>query len=107
MESSEIKHLSAQVWWLAQSGLNIIDMMAVVITRSVQPLQQRMHPLWCYNEMNDATHYKRKGPANQKAMAAILADLFKGEEEDFVQLSIQEGCFGYNPVDWVSYDPLS
>lgn len=76
--------------------------MAVAIARCVQPLQQRLHPLWCYNGMSDATRYKRQGPNNQVAMDKILVDLFEGEEEDFARLGIREGCSSYNPAEWVS-----
>lgn len=101
-ESAEVQRLAAKVRLLARSKLTIIDVTAAIITRCVQPLQQRMHPLWCYNGTSDATRYKRKGPDNQAAMAAILADLFKGEEEEFALLGNRDGYSSYNPIEWVS-----
>ena len=88
--------------WLAHNGLTIIDVMAAAIARCVQPLQQRMHPLWCYNGEDDATQCTRKGPADQAAMAVILADLFKGEEQEFAWLRPKEGFSSYNPIEMVS-----
>ena len=61
-----------------------------------------MHPLWCYNGVDDATRYKRMGPADQAAMATILADLFKGEEQEFARLRPKEGFSSYKPIEMVS-----
>jgi hypothetical protein len=76
------------------------------ITQCVQPLQQRGHPLWCYNRTNNVTLHQRHGPDNKVALAKILADLYKGDEAEFARMSIREGCSGYNPADWVSHNPL-
>jgi hypothetical protein len=102
-ESAEVKRLATQVRLLVHSKLTIIDVMTAVIARCVQPLQQRTHPLWRYNGTNDTTRSQRQGPANQAAMAAILADHFKGEKEDFTQLSAKEGYSSHNPIEWVSF----
>ena len=59
-------------------------------------------PLWCYNGTRDTTRSQRQGPPNQAAMAAILADLLKGEKEDFARLSAKKGYSSPNPVEWVS-----
>ena len=99
--------MAAKVMLLASSKLTIIEVMAIAITLCVQPLQQRGHPLWCYSGTNDVTHYQRQGPDNKAGLAKILANLFKGEEADFARMSTREGGSGYNPVDWVSHDPLS
>jgi hypothetical protein len=101
-ESAEVQCLAAKVRLLTHSKLTIIDVMAATIARCVQPLQQRMHPLWCYNGTSDVTRYKRKGPDNQAAMAAMLANLFKGEEEEFAHLRNRDGYSSYNPIEWVS-----
>jgi hypothetical protein len=101
-ECAEVARLAAQVRWLAHNGLTIIDMMAIAIARCVQPLQQRVHPLWNYNGEDDATRYKKKGPANQAAMAAILADLYKGEEQEFARLRLKKGFSMYEPIEMVS-----
>ena len=58
--------------------------------------------MWQYNGMSDTTCSRRLGPANQLALAAALADLYKGEKEDFVQLQVKEGYSSYNPIEWVS-----
>jgi hypothetical protein len=80
--------------------------MAAAITRCVQPLQQRIHPLWRYNGTSDTTRSRRLGPANQAALEAALADLYKGEKEDFVRLPVKEGYSSYNPIEWVSLSTL-
>ena len=101
-ESAEVMRLAAQVRWLAHNGLTVIDVMAAAIARCVQPLQQRMYPLWCYNKEDDATRYTRTRPADQAVMAAILADLFKGEEQEFARLRPKEGFLSYKPIEMVS-----
>ena len=58
--------------------------------------------MWHYNGEDDATHCGRKGPTNFATLAATLADLFKGEKEDFAHLKCQEGFSMYTPIDWVS-----
>ena len=58
--------------------------------------------MWHYNGEDDATRCGRKGPANFAALAATLADLFKGEKEDFARLKCREGFSMYTPIDWVS-----
>jgi hypothetical protein len=52
------------------------------------------------------TRHQRQGPDNKAALAKILADLFKGDEAEFARMSIREGYSGYNPMDWVSHNPL-
>ena len=101
-----MRALSAKIRLLTSSKLTMIEVMAIAITRCVQPLQQRGHPLWCYNGTNDVTHHQRQGPDNKAALAKILADLFKGDEAEFARMSIREGCSGYIPADWVSHNPL-
>ena len=58
--------------------------------------------MWHYNGEDDATRCGRKGPANFAALGATLADLFKGEKEDFARLKCREGFSMYTPIDWVS-----
>ena len=70
--------------------------------RGVQPLQYRGHPLWCFNGADDATRYGRKGPDNAAALAKILSELFKGEEEEFTRIKPRDGFSMYNPPSWVS-----
>ena len=53
--------------------------------------------------MDDASHYKREGPDTPAALAAILADLYKGEKEEFTCLNCREGFSMYNPIEWVSF----
>ena len=87
---------------LTYSGLCIDEVMAIAIKRCIQPLQSRVTPLWNYNREDDASHYRPEGPDNQAALAAMLVDLYKGEEEDFARLNCREGFSMYNPIEWVS-----
>ena len=59
--------------------------------------------MWHYNGEDDASHCLRQGPDNFAALATILADLFKGEKEDFTRLKCQEGFSMYYPIDWASF----
>ena len=91
-----------RIQMLAQSGLTVIEVMSICIMRGVQPLQYRGHPLWCFNEADDATRYGRKGPDSATALAKILSDLYKGEEEEFARIKPKDGFSMYNPPSWVS-----
>ena len=82
-DNAEIKRLVSKIKILAHSGLSIVEVMAILITRCVQPLQSRGLPMWHYNGEDDASRCRRKGPANFDALAATLDDLFKGEKEGF------------------------
>ena len=95
--------LVSKVRLLAHSGLSMIEVMAIAIKRCIQPLQSKVTPLWCYNREDDASRCLCKGPDNFAALATILADLFKGEKEDFTRLKCREGFSMYNPIDWVSF----
>ena len=46
--------------------------------------------MWNYNGEDDASRCLRKGPDNFAALATILADLYKGEKEDFTHLKCRE-----------------
>ena len=59
--------------------------------------------MWNYNGEDDASRCLRKGPDNFAALATILADLYKGEKEDFTHLKCREGFSMYIPIDWVSF----
>ena len=72
---------------LAKSGLIIIEVMSICIMRGVQPLQYRGKPMWHFNGEDDATRCGRKGPDSATALAKILSDLYKGEEEEFLRIS--------------------
>ena len=87
---------------LAKSGLTIIEVMAICIKRGVQPLQHRGRPMWHYNGEDDATRRGRKGPDSTAALARILSDLYKGEEEEFLRIKTRDGFSMYNPREWVS-----
>ena len=76
--------------------------MAIAIKRCIEPLQSRVTPLWCYNGEDDASRYRCKGPNTSAELAVILADLYKGEKEDFLCLNCQEGYSMYNSIEWVS-----
>ena len=99
-DSSEVMRLVSKVRLLTHSGLSIVEVMAIAIKRCIQPLQSRVGPLWNYNEEDNASRYTRKGPYNQAALAAMLMDLYKGEEEDFVRLQCRNSFSMYNPIDW-------
>ena len=71
---------------LARSGLTVIEVMSICIMRGVQPLQYRGKPMWHYNGEDDATLRGRKGPDSATALARILSDLYKGEEEEFLRI---------------------
>ena len=90
-DSAEVSRLASKIRVLANSGLSIIEVMAISITRCVQPLQSRGLPTWNYNGEDDASRCLRKGPDNFAALATILANLFKGEKEDFARLTCREG----------------
>ncbi|XP_073352890.1 uncharacterized protein [Aegilops tauschii subsp. strangulata] len=74
--------------------------MATSIVRGVQPLQFRGLPMWHYNGEDDASRCGRKGPDTLAALATILADLYKGEKEEFTRLKRREGFSMYNPPNW-------
>ena len=59
--------------------------------------------MWHYNGEDDASRCGRKGSDNFVALAAMLADLCKGEKEDFTRLKCREGFSMYNPPSWVSF----
>ena len=92
---------------LAKSGLTIVEVMAICIMRGVQPLQYRGNPMWHYNRTDDATRCGRKGPDSPIALARILSDLYKGEEEDFLHIKPRDRFSVYNPPNWVSHHLFS
>ena len=61
--------------------------------------------MWHYNGEDDASHYGRKGPDTPAALAKILAELFKGEEEEFLRIKRRDGYSMYDPPSWVSFVP--
>ena len=76
---------------LAKSGLTIIEVMSICIMRGVQPLQYRGKPIWHFNGEDDATRCGRKGSDSATALAKILSDLYKGEEEEFIRIKPWDG----------------
>ena len=82
---------------LAKSGLTIVKVMSICIMRGVQPLQYRGKPMWHFNGEYDATRCDRKGPDSATALAKILSDLYKGEEEEFIRIKPRDGFSMYNP----------
>ena len=58
--------------------------------------------MWHHNGEDDASRCGRKGPDTPAALATILADLYKGEKEEFTRLKRQEGFSMYKPPSWVS-----
>ena len=100
-DSAEIGLLLGKIKTLAQSGLSITKVMAISITRGVQPLQYRGLPMWQYNGEDAASRYGRKGPKTPTALDKILAELYKGEKEEFTHLQIRDRFSMYNPPSWV------
>ena len=60
-------------------------------------------PFMVLQRGGDASRYKREGPDTPAALAAILADLYKGEKEEFIRLNCREGFSMFNPIEWVSH----
>ena len=87
---------------LAKSGLTISEVMSICIMRGVQPLQYRGKPMRHFNGEDDVTRYGRKGPDSVAALAKIVSDLHKGEEEEFIRIKPRDGFSMYNPPNWVS-----
>ena len=81
--------------------------MATSIVQGVQPLQYRGLTMWHYNGEDNASHYGRKGPDTPAALAKILAELYKGEKEEFTRLKRRDGFSMYNPPSWVSSNPTT
>ena len=57
--------------------------------------------MWHYNGEDDAIRRGHKGPDSPAALAKILSDLFKGEEEEFIHIKPWDGFSMYNPPSWV------
>ncbi len=83
---------------LAHSGLTMTKVMAICITRGVQPLQYRGHPMWDFNREDDATRCGRKGPGSVADLVKILSVLYKGEEEEFLHINPQNRFSMHNPL---------
>ena len=62
--------------------------------------------MWNYNREDDTSRYGREGPNNFAALAKILVELFKGEEEEFLSMNHRDGCFMCSPPSWVSSKPI-
>ena len=58
--------------------------------------------MWHFNGEDDATRCGQKGPDSATALAKILSDLYKGEEEEFIRIKPRDGFSMYNPPSWVS-----
>ena len=58
--------------------------------------------MWHSNGEDDATRCGRKVPDTPAALAKILAELFKGEEEEFIRIKRIDEFSMYNPPSWVS-----
>ena len=58
--------------------------------------------MWHFNGEDNATRCGHKDSDSATALAKILSDLFKGEEEEFTRIKPQDGFSMYNPPNWVS-----
>ena len=94
--SAKISLLLGKIKMLSQFGLSIIEVMEISLTRGVQPLQYRGLPMWHYNREDDASRYGRKGPKTPTTLAKILAELYKGEKEEFTPLQYRDKFSIYN-----------
>ena len=90
-DSAYVHQLTRKIRTLAQFGLSIVEVMATSIVRGVQPLQYRGLPMWHSNGEDDASRCGRKGPDTPTALAKILAELFKGEEKEFLCIKRRDG----------------
>ena len=63
--------------------------------------------MWYYDGEDDASRYSRKGPDTPAAWAKILAELYKGEKEEFTRIKRRDGFSMYNPPSWVSFNPTT
>ena len=63
--------------------------------------------MWHYNGEDDASRCGRKGLDTPAALVKILAELYKGEEEEFTHLKRRDGFSMYNPPSWVSSNPTT
>ena len=86
-DNREVLYLMGRIQTLAKSGLTTIEVMSICIMRGVQPLQYRGQPMWHFNGEDDATRCGRKGLDSVAALAKILSDLYKGEEENSFTLN--------------------
>ena len=93
----EVRQLMGKIKMLAQSGLSIVEVMAISILWGVQPLQYRGLPMWHYNGEDDASRCGRKGLDTPDALVKILDELYKGEKEEFTRLKRRDGFSMYSP----------
>ena len=56
-------------------------------------------------ETHVATRCGRKGPDSPAALAKILSDLYKGEEEEFIRIKPRDGFSMYNPPSFFPIFP--
>ena len=61
--------------------------------------------MWHYNGEDNTSRYGRKGPKTPTALAKILAELYKGEKEEFSRLQHRDELSMYNPPSWVRLGP--
>ena len=73
----DVLYLMSRIRLLAHSGLTMIKVMAICITRGVQPLQYRGHPMWDFDGEDDATQCGRKGQDSATTLTRILSALYK------------------------------
>lgn len=88
---------------LGHHGLTLINVMVVALAREVQPLQQRIHPMWDYNRTDDSTRAIWARFHNHQALGVVLKSIFKDEKADLVKEPMYDGFASYKPVEAVSY----
>ena len=54
-EKTEVGILATALFGIVNTGVNNMDLLETFLTRRIQPLQARAHPMWLYEGPNDPT----------------------------------------------------
>ena len=91
-EMEEEVKLMERVECFIKQGVTLVDMMYVALSRSIQPLQARAHPMWEYTGEDDETLAIRDGFYGKKSIEGMQALLFNGKG---IVLKSNEDDIGY------------
>lgn len=72
-ESAMVTELAEKIARLSAEGLTLVDVMLVALSCGIQPLKDRVHPMWEYNGVDDGTRTIRGGYYEGKPLT--LADV--------------------------------
>lgn len=86
-----IRKLAEKVTELTNKGLTLQQVMHVALSRGVQPLQARAHPMWQFTGKNDPTRVIRGGFFEGRSMQEMLSLMFKGKATEFPNDSSDAG----------------